>query len=124
MFIHVPVVLVVEDEVLVRLIAAEMLTEAGFDVIEAEHAAAALLVLDARAADIRVLFTDVNMPGALDGLGLARHARHHAPWIASLVTSGKMSPSPAAMPAGSRFIAKPYRLAHLVDLVRQLANAG
>ena len=66
-----PVVLVVEDEVLVRMIVAEVLSEAGFTVLESASADAALTVLETR-RDVQVLVTDVNMPGSLDGLGLAQ----------------------------------------------------
>src|SRR3954471_15535056 len=69
-----PVVLVVEDEGLVRMFVTDVLEEAGFEVAEAENAEAGLLALHAR-PDVRVLFTDVNMPGRIDGLELARIAR-------------------------------------------------
>jgi two-component system, response regulator PdtaR len=101
-------VLIAEDELLVRAVAAEILTDAGFEVIEADHAEGALETLKSRAADIALLFTDINMPGRLDGLELARHVHEIWPDIALLITSGKQSPAMTQMPDGSRFLAKPY----------------
>jgi CheY-like chemotaxis protein len=66
-----PVILLVEDEVLIRMLAAEILSEAGFTVIESASADEALTILQAR-SDVQLLFTDVNMPGSLDGLALGR----------------------------------------------------
>ena len=65
------VILLVEDEVLVRMVAADVLEDAGFTVLESTNAEEALRLLETR-SDVQVLFTDVNMPGALDGLGLAQ----------------------------------------------------
>ena len=70
------VVLVVEDEALLRLLVVEVLEEAGFEVIEACTADDAVILLVQR-SDIRVVFTDVNMPGCLDGFQLARHVQDH-----------------------------------------------
>src|SRR3954453_4058882 len=101
-----PVVLLVEDDVLVRMYAADVLEEAGFEVAEAENAEAGLLALHAR-PDVRVLFTDVNMPGRIDGLELARIARAQFPHVGVLLISGRERPGPKDIPPGARFIAKP-----------------
>jgi CheY-like chemotaxis protein len=112
------VVVIAEDEVLIRGMAVDMLTDEGFEVIEAGHAEEALAILELQAADIHILFTDIHMPGPMDGLELAYHARSHWPWIALLLASGKARP--AEMPAGSRFLSKPYDLYHVVRCVREL----
>ncbi len=117
------IIIVVEDEVIIRMIVAEALTEAGFHVIEVEHADAALIVLRSSASDIRAIFTDVHMPGSMNGLELAQHASQHWPWIALLVASGKAQPHAAEMPAGSRFLPKPYRPAHVVTHIQELVAA-
>jgi CheY-like chemotaxis protein len=78
-------VLVAEDEELVRLVVTEVLRDAGFEVIEAEHAEAALSVLEQHAARVHVLFTDIQMPGAMDGLALAHHTSQNWPEIALLI---------------------------------------
>ena len=118
---HKRCVVVVEDEPLIRLLAAETLTEAGFTVLEAGHAAEALTHLEAQAAAISVLFTDIHMPGQMDGLGLAHHALRHWPWIGQLLTSGRANPASGDLPLGSRFMAKPYDLDNAVAHVRALA---
>jgi CheY-like chemotaxis protein len=117
-----PIVIVVEDEFLTRLAIVELLTEEGFVAIEAGHADGALATLNERAADIHVLFTDIHVPGAMDGLDLAHHTRRHWPWIALLITSAVTTP-PTALPKGSRFLSKPYGLRHAVVHVRELLAA-
>ena len=77
-------------------------------VMEAEHAEAALKSLHAKASDIHVLFTDIQMPGTMDGLALAHHTAQNWPWIALLITSGLPRPDQAALPIESRFLSKPY----------------
>ena len=116
-------ILIVEDEHLIRMAAAEFLTDAGHNVVEAEHADAALGILQARAAEIRLLFTDIQMPGAMSGLELAHHARSHWPWIALLVTSGACNPRAEDMPVRSRFLRKPYAAAHVVAHAQELMAA-
>ena len=80
------VILLVEDEVLVRMVAADVLEDAGFTVLESTNAEEALTLLETR-PDVQVLFTDVNMPGALDGLGLAQTVHEpiargrHPDWV-------------------------------------------
>jgi CheY-like chemotaxis protein len=102
-----PVVLLVEDELLVRMATADALTDAGFDVIETAHAQAALEILQQR-DDIRVLFTDVKMPGSMDGLELADLVRRRWPHILIVITSGHLMPESVRLPDDAVFIAKPY----------------
>jgi CheY-like chemotaxis protein len=116
-------IIVVEDELLIRMVAVDALSDAGFEVIEVEHAHAALAILHERASDIHAIFTDVHMPGTIDGLGLVRHAHVSWPWIALLVTSGKAHPGDADMPHGCRFVAKPYDPDHVVTHIRELTAA-
>jgi DNA-binding NtrC family response regulator len=115
------VVVIAEDESLIRMYAADVLIAAGFEVIEATDAAEALAALEARNATISVLFTDIHMPGPIDGLTLAHHARRKWPGIGLLVTSGKGRPDRSALPPKCRFLAKPYDLSHVVKHVRELA---
>lgn len=116
-------VVVAEDEPLTRFMAVDLLTEAGFAVIETGHAAEALAVLEAQAAQIHVLFTDIHMPGAMNGLQLARYASTHWPWIALLIASGDLEPSEADLPPGSRFLRKPYEPDHVIAHARDLTAA-
>jgi CheY-like chemotaxis protein len=117
-------VLVAEDEELVRILVVEALRDAGLEVMEAMHAEAALSVLKQYAARIHVLFTDVQMPGAMDGLALAHHASRNWPRIALLITSARPRPDRAMLPARSRFLAKPYHHSHVVRHIRELAAAA
>ena len=114
------VVVVVEDEALIRLVVCEVLTEAGFDVVEAGHADEAVDVLQARACNIRAMFTDVHMPGSMDGLALAHLSRRSWPWIVILIASGRACLRPEDMPEGSRFLPKPYHPGHVVAHLREM----
>lgn len=113
--------MVVEDETLVRALSVDELKDAGFDVVEAGSAAEALCVLSEGAA-IAVLFTDVNMPGALDGLDLARLVHERWPDVRVIVTSGGGKVGLADLPDKGRFIAKPFSLVAMSALVRQAAD--
>jgi DNA-binding NtrC family response regulator len=117
-----PVVLVVEDEALIRMLAVDVLEEAGFEVIEAPSADYAVLVLDKR-DDIRVVFTDVDMPGRLNGFQLARHIQDHHHRVRVIIGSGKCRPAPDDIAPGTRFLQKPYAVEVLVREVRRLAAA-
>jgi CheY-like chemotaxis protein len=114
-------VLVAEDEDLVRLVVVEALRDAGLEVMEAVHAEAALSVLRRHAARIQVLFTDIQMPGVIDGLALAHHTSKNWPRIALLITPARPRPDRATLPANSRFLAKPYHHSHVVRHIRELA---
>jgi len=104
---HNATVLVVEDEGLVRLDTVDTLRDAGFKVVEAADASEALDIVAVR-DDIDMLFTDINMPGSMDGLELARlvHARH--PSMRLLLTSGIVRPTTGEMPDDGQFLSKPY----------------
>src|SRR5580700_2917182 len=97
-----PVVLVVEDEFLIRMNAAEMIEEAGFEVVEASNADEAVAILEAR-LDIAVVFTDIQMPGSMDGLKLAKAVRDRWPPIHIVATSGHVTVDEDDLPDGSVF---------------------
>src|SRR5688572_14505331 len=99
------VILVAEDETLVRLLANDMLTESDYRVVEALDGQEALAILSQQNT-VRAIFTDVNMPN-VDGLSLAKIVRERWPHIGVVITSGK--PLPSGLPAGARFLSKPYR---------------
>jgi len=107
--VPVPVALVVEDEAVIRAILAEELEDAGFTVVEADSADAAVTAFAGR-SDIGIVVTDVRMPGSMDGIGLARWMREHAPAVPIIITSGFAAPPDAAAinPAIVRVVAKPY----------------
>jgi CheY-like chemotaxis protein len=113
-----PAVLIVEDEPLVRLDAVRSIENAGFEVIEAANADEAIRVLETR-SDIRVVFTDIHMPGTMDGLKLAHAVRNRWPPIKIIVTSGRGQVSERDLPEGGRFIAKPYEPTQIADTIRE-----
>ena len=118
------VVVVAEDEPLILLTIADHLIEEGFHVLEARHADEALAMLAHDPSIIHVLFTDVWMPGGMDGIMLTHHVKKHWPWIGILVTSAHVAPLAEHLPVGCRFIAKPYNRAHVVHHIRELAKAA
>jgi CheY-like chemotaxis protein len=115
------VVLLVDDEPLIRLLAADSLQDAGFDVAEAGSADEALAVLRSR-SDVGLLFTDINMPGELDGLELAELVHRSWPVVKLLVTSGKGLRAP--LPDDGRFLCKPYSMRAMTDLVISMSASG
>lgn len=117
-----PVVLLVEDEVLVRMVAADILFEAGFHVIEAVNAVEAQLVLKAR-DDVEAIVTDINMPGGLSGLELAAVVSGRDPRIAIVVTSGRERPLAGELPDGAVFEGKPYTPDSLASALRRALEA-
>jgi two-component system, response regulator PdtaR len=116
-----PLILVVEDQEILRLYAADLLEEHGFRVVEAQNAAAALKVLETR-NDVRLLFTDIQMPGALDGMDLAREVHQRWPRVLLVITSGQKKPTEAEIPDHGRFVAKPYRAAELLGQVDDMIH--
>jgi len=112
-------VLVVEDEPFVRMMSADMLQAAGFDVLVACNADEALRVLAMR-ADVGVVFTDVEMPGSLDGLALAWRIHDCWPRIGVVVTSGRNSPDEGQLPDDDLFVAKPYAAPVLVRRIEEV----
>ncbi len=115
--ISLPVVLVVDDEPLVRMYAVDMLEDAGFRVIEANDGDEALaLILDH--GEITVLFTDIHMPGKFDGLELARKVHERRPDIQLILTSGRARPDRNELPHDGAFIPKPYDASVIVRMIK------
>jgi len=114
------VVLVVEDEPFIRLNAVEMIEDAGFEAVEAANADEAILILENR-QDIRIVFTDIHMPGSIDGLKLAHAVRDRWPPIKIIVTSGHVAVAQSALPAGGRFFSKPYQPSEIAQALTELA---
>jgi DNA-binding NtrC family response regulator len=118
-----PSVLIVEDEPLVRLIAAEAISSEDIEALEAEDAETALELLDAH-PEVAVLFTDVDMPG-MNGIELARRVHEARPGVELIVTSGKQRHLDENLPDHGTFLAKPYEMKKLIELVRRkLRSAG
>ena len=114
-----PMVLVVEDEFLLRMDAADMITAAGFEAMTAANADEAIDILEVR-RDITVVFTDIQMPGSMDGLKLARAVRGRWPPIKIIATSGHAHVRETDLPDGGRFLQKPYSPAQIADLLHEV----
>ena len=118
-----PVGLIVEDEFLIRMDAVDMIRTGGFEVVEAENADEAILILEHR-FDIRVVFTDIQMPGSMDGLKLAAAIRGRWPPIKIVATSGLLRIRNDGLPCGSHFLPKPYSASQIVGALRELTVDG
>lgn len=116
-----PLVLVVEDEFLVRMFAVEVAQEAGFDVISVGTGDDAIAVLEER-ADVCLVFTDVNMPGSMDGIKLARAVRERWPPVELIVTTGRGYIEMEDLPERGRFLAKPYDAGGLTRAFREMTG--
>ena len=112
-------VLIVEDEAPVRMTAVGMIEEAGFEVLEATNADEAIVLLEAR-HDITVVFTDIEMPGSMDGLRLAQAVRGRWPPIKIIATSGRYVVRDGDLPSGGLFLAKPYSSDQISNALRNL----
>jgi CheY-like chemotaxis protein len=113
-----PHVLVVEDEFFSRWHAVELVESAGYIAIEASSADEAIAILEAR-KDIRVVFTDINMPGSMDGLKLARAIRDRWPPIELILTSGHFNVPESDIPDRGLFFPKPYRDQEIVSALHK-----
>jgi len=111
-------VLVVEDEMLIRMLAADSLEDSGYRVLEAADAAEALRILEEH-DEVSVLFTDVNMPGPMDGIALAGLMHDRRPELGLIITSGRGTPDMARLPLSSVYLAKPYRPQQLAAAVEK-----
>lgn len=116
-----PVILIVEDEPLLRMAAVDMVEDAGFDAVEAADATEAVRILEER-LDIRIVFTDIDMPRGMDGMKLAACIRDRWPPIMIILTSGHHNAPDVAMPPNSLFFPKPYKERDVVAAFRRLAS--
>src|SRR6476620_11748824 len=114
-------VLVVEDEFLSRLHAVNLVEDAGYKAIEASNSEEAIAILEAR-KDIRIVFTDVDMPGTMDGLKLAHAIRTRWPPVELIVTSGHFDVPEGDIPERGLFFSKPYRDNEIVSALRRFAS--
>jgi CheY-like chemotaxis protein len=113
-------VLVVEDEPILRMMAVDLVEEAGFEALEATDAIQAISILETR-PDIRLVFTDIDMPRGMDGMKLAVLIRDRWPPIELIITSGKLKPRPEDLPARGVFFSKPYPEQDVIATMRRMA---
>jgi DNA-binding NtrC family response regulator len=115
-------VLVVEDEALIRMAIVDELQDAGFEVFEAAHADAAIAILVAN-LNIRLMFTDIDMPGGKDGLKLAAAVRDRWPPIKIIVTSGHQTIDTSTLPVEGLFLRKPYNTKRVIQSINEMVSA-
>src|SRR5215218_7402004 len=119
----VPNVLVVEDEMILRMRAVDIVEDAGFNPVEAVNADQAISILESR-SDISLLFTDIQMPGSIDGLKLAHAVHDRWPSIKIILVSGHVKPAASERPAASRFFGKPLGVSEMVAELQAMVGAG
>jgi two-component system, response regulator PdtaR len=116
-----PVILVVEDDPFLRMLTVEFVNEAGFETLEACDADQAIAILESN-SKTTVLFTDINMPGSMDGLQLARVVSNRWPAIEILIASGHVRLRQADLPPNGRFLGKPYPAAAMIAELHSLVG--
>src|SRR3954451_14469281 len=121
--IEVPNVLIVEDEMVLRMRAVDIVEDAGFTPVEAVNADEAISILEAR-SDISLLLTDIQMPGSMDGLKLAHAVHDRWPAIKIILVSGQVNPSDAERPADSRFFGKARSVKQMMVELQGMVGAG
>jgi CheY-like chemotaxis protein len=115
------IVLVVEDQPLLRMLAVDFIEEAGFEVVEADNADVAIRILETR-TDIRIVFTDIDMPGSMDGMKLAAAVRDRWPPIEIIIVSGHKRHIDIQLPARAVFFSKPYDIDAVTATLHQMAS--
>jgi two-component sensor histidine kinase/CheY-like chemotaxis protein len=118
-----PIVLVVEDDMVLRMRAVDVVEDAGFTPLEAVNADEAIAILESR-PDISLLFTDVQMPGSMDGLRLAHAVHNRWPHIKIILVSGQIVVTDDEKPVDSRFFGKPISMTHMISELRNMIGAG
>jgi two-component sensor histidine kinase/CheY-like chemotaxis protein len=118
-----PAVLVVEDEMMLRMRAVDMVEDAGFNPVEAVNADDAMAILESR-SDIELLFTDIQMPGSMDGLKLAYAVHARWPLIKIILVSGQLKLTDSDKPAASRFFGKPIEVKQMIAVMQDMIGSG
>jgi CheY-like chemotaxis protein len=118
-----PTILVAEDSEILRLLASELLEDHGYTVVEADNAEEALKVMEKR-KDVRLLFTDIQMPPGCDGLELARQVHDRWPKVLLVLTSGQVQPTREEIADDGHFIRKPYQAKELLKQIDDLIKKG
>jgi two-component system, response regulator PdtaR len=117
-----PVVLIVEDSPMIRMGAVDLVLSAGYEAIEASDADEAIRILESR-DDIDLVFTDVQMPGTMDGIKLSHHIKDRWPPVKLIVASGASILEESSLPMGSRFFSKPYDDLKITEAMARLLSS-
>lgn len=119
-----PYALVVDDDPIILMDLAGILSDAGFRCVEADHGDAAKAMLPEHAESITLLFSDVEMPGGTNGFDLAHHVAATYPWIEIVIASGRITPEPGELPDHATFISKPFSTRMVHDHLRERLPDG
>jgi CheY-like chemotaxis protein len=120
----IPYALAVDDDPFILMDVTSILEDAGFRTYEAADGDVAILMLSEYAANITLLFSDVDMPGDTDGFALARHVAENYPWIEIVIGSGRVRPEPGDMPAKATFLSKPFNPRMILGHLRETLPDG
>ena len=115
------VVLVVEDEMMLRMRAVDMVVDAGYTPLESLDAAEAVAILESR-SDVALMCTDIQMPGQMDGVGLAHAVHERWPRIRIIVVSGQLKQQNLDLPPHSRFLGKPLDAGEVIAEMRDMID--
>lgn len=115
------VILIVEDNAVIRMGAVDLVVHAGYEALEASNAEDAIRLLEAR-TDIVLVFTDVGMPGTMDGIKLAHYIRNRWPPVKLIVASGRSIVEQSRLPEGTHFFPKPYNDGTIVEQIRRMLS--
>src|ERR1700712_3853893 len=118
-----PTVLIVEDEMMLRMRAVDLVEDAGFTPVEAINADDAINILESR-SDIELLFTDIQMPGTMDGLKLAHAVHERWPSIKIILVSGQLTLTDDDKPVNSRFFGKPIDVKNMIAQMQEMIGKG
>ena len=116
-------VLIVEDDRVIRVLTAELLLENGVGILEAADGEEALHLLERRAVEIGAIITDITMPGTCSGIDLAQAAMARWPWISILVNSGNYSQRPPGLSQQAQFLSKPWEPEAVLDFTRRAVRS-
>ena len=114
-----PYALVVDDDPFILIDAGQILRDAGYRCHESDTGAGAIELLETHAESVILVFSDVEMPGEVDGFALARHVSVHWPWIEIVIASGRIKPKEGDMPEKATFIGKPFNTRLVHDHLRE-----
>jgi CheY-like chemotaxis protein len=119
-----PYALVVDDDPLIQMDASDILQDAGFRCYEAGTGQEAVQVLERSGENVTLLFSDVDMPGDMNGFALARHVDAHWPHIEIVIASGRVKPEPGDMPDKATFLGKPFNTRMVHEHLREKLPDG
>ena len=120
-FVSKPLVMIVEDEPLLRLHAVSLIEDAGFETVSAASADEAIALLETN-GHIRIVFSDIDLPGGMDGMRLAAAIRDRWPPVELILTSGHIKVAHADLPARGHFFSKPYDAVQLIDTLNSFGG--